>query len=182
MRRSIPLIVIVFALACPLNGCKDKPNTRAQQLADTYATQLTTGHTNLKNIGRVQLDSARIDFSFLNATQEKLAQLRSLTQENQKVYAELQEPQYSEMAFNLLKKRLWDTGTQVEEMQKALYKEEASYNGRIKGWMSLHRWRIIEADGYIRSFRHVLYFDSAVTRIVGIIDLNDSIPIFRQIE
>lgn len=180
MNRLLYAILTVFLIL--FTACRESNRSRAQRLVDEFTTAYSGAGKQVKAMNKVRLDSARIEYANLSEAQEKLAHAQRLAKENQEILRALQEPQYSEVAYRILKQQLWDTGTAVERIQEELRREERAHKSRVPGWMCLHRFRVTEPDGYMRFYQYILYFDPALSRISGLIDLNDSIPLYKSLE
>lgn len=180
MKQIIYIILTVFLIL--FTACTVSERKRAQQLTDEFDTQFMEGNRSLKPIGKVHLDSARVEFLYLPETRERMKVARLLAAENQACLKALQQPVTDESTYRELTRRLWDTGTNAKEAQQELLEDERKHDARVSGWMALHRFRIIDPGGQMKLHQYVLYFDSAVTRIRGVINLNDSLPEFRELK
>ncbi len=180
MKPLLYVILTVFLILCTAS-CRDDRRERAQHLADAFAASHADTSSTVKALAGVRLDSARLEYSYLPSTHEKLGRAHRLAEENRRILASLQAPQYSPVVFEMLRRQLWDTGTAVEQIREELMREERAYEARRPGWMAFYRFRVRRNDGYMRFFQYMLYYDEAVTRIEGVVDMNDSLPVYRAI-
>ncbi len=179
MKVYLYAILTVFLILCTAS-CRESLRERAQRLADSFSASYADSTSTVKALASVRLDSARIDYVYLPSTLEKLERAQRLAKENQEILASLQQPQYSPVVFEMLKQQLWETGTAVDRIKEEIMREERAYNGKVPGWMAFYRFRVLREDGYMRFYQYVLYFDEEATRIKGIIDMNDSLPVYRE--
>ncbi len=177
MKRLLYAILTVFLIL--FTACSESDYKKAQQLTDAFDASFLKENQSVKAIGKVHLDSARIEYIHLASTQEALQRARRLSEENKQCLDALKQPVVSEVAYRILTKQLWDTGKAVEELQKQLMQEERTYKARVPGWMTYHRFRVVGKDGKMTLRQYILYFDLTVDRISGLVNLNDSIPIYR---
>lgn len=180
MKRILYTILTVFLIL--FTACGESHRERAQGLVDAFDATYLEGNRSVKSVGKVRLDSARLDFIYLPQVKERMERARRLAAENKECLEALQQPVASEVAYQILTKQLWETGNAVQKLQEQLLQEERTYNPRIPGWMTMHRFRVIGKDGKMKFYQYVLYFDPAVTRISGMIDLNDSVPVFQPVK
>ncbi|MGI6220196.1 MAG: hypothetical protein ACOYJE_10200 [Bacteroidaceae bacterium] len=180
MKAYLYAILTVFLILCTAS-CQESLRKKAQRLADSFSATYADSTSTVKALANVRLDSARIEYIHLSSTHEKVERIQRLAKENQEILASLQQPQYSPVVFEMLKKQLWDTGTAVERLRGEITREERAYDGRVPGWMTFYRFRVLRKDGYMRFYQYMLYFDEDVTRITGLVDMNDSLPVYREI-
>lgn len=180
MKPYLYTILTVFLILCTAS-CGESERERAQHLAESFAATYADSLSTVKALDKVRLDSARVEYVYLPSTREKVERAQRLAKENHEILTSLQQPQYSAVVDALLRRQLWETGTAVEQLKAEILREEQAYDGRVPGWMALYRFRVLRNDGYMRFYQYMLYYDEAVTRIKGLIDLNDSLPVYREL-
>lgn len=171
------LLVISFAF---LTACGESDLKRAERLVNNFDATEIPHARGLKAIGRIRLDSASVQYGHLPSTVLRIREAKTLSVENQEVLVELKRPVASEVAYNILRQRLWETGTRVQELQAQLSADEKRYKSRIPGWMAYHRFRTLNTSGAMRMHEYLIYFDKEVTRITAIVNLSDSLPIYHK--
>ncbi|MFA6872984.1 MAG: hypothetical protein WCQ86_03255 [Bacteroidaceae bacterium] len=178
MKRILYILLIIsFAF---LTACGESDLKRAERLVNEFDATEIPYAKGLKAIGRIRLDSASIQYAHLPAVVSQIHEAKILSAENQEVLAELKRPIASEVAYNILRQRLWQTGTRVEELQSQLAANERQYKPRIPGWMVYHRFRTLKTNGAMRMHEYLIYFDKGITRITAIVNLSDSLPTYRK--
>jgi hypothetical protein len=122
-----------------------------------------------------------VKLPYRKEVQGLVSQLNKATADNQRVYAEIKKGGTSYTVYNIMADELRRTDSQAHILQSEINNIEKSYNPRIPGWMTMHRFRIIQKNGYMKLFQYIFYFDSQVTKITGYINLSDSVPIYQQL-
>ena len=177
--KRILYTLLIIGLAF-LTACGESDLKRAERLVDEFDATEIPHARGLKAIGRIRLDSASVQYGHLPSTISRIREAKTLSAENQEVLAELKRPVASEVAYNILRQRLWETGTRVQELQTQLSADERQYKPRIPGWMVYHRFRTLNASGAMKMHEYLIYFDKEVTRITAIVNLSDSLPTYRK--
>lgn len=177
MKRILYTILTVFLIL--FTACGESERKRAQRLTDEFEASFLNENRSVKAVAKVRLDSARVEFLYLPKTQERLVRANRLAAENREAQKALHQPAMSGVAYEIFTKQLWDTGEEVERIRQQLLEEERRYNPRVPGWMTFHRFRGIANDGTMKLYQYILYFDPEVTAIRAVINLNDSMPVYR---
>lgn len=178
--KNIIYIIISITL---LTACGNTKDQKALAIVSKYEHQLCKpyGYTGFKQLGRVSLDSAEVKLPYRKEVQGLVSQLNKVTADNQRVYAEIKKGGTSYAVYNIMADELRRTDSQAHILQAQINEMEKSYNPRIPGWMTMHRFRIIQKNGYMKLFQYIFYLDPQVTKITGYINLSDSIPIYQQL-
>ncbi len=177
MKQILYTILTVFFLL--FSACTDNERKRAQRLTDEFDASFLEGNQSVKAVGRIRLDSARVEFLYLPDTRDRLQKVMDLVEENKKIQQAIRLPGLTEVSYNIYSKQLWETGDEAERIQRQLMEQERNYDPRIPGWMSYHRFRVIGKDGAMKLYQYVLYFDPQVRKIQAVLDMNDSVPVYR---
>lgn len=180
MKRILYTILTVFLIL--FTACSESERKRAQRLTDEFDASFLKENRSVKAVGKVRLDSARVDFLYLSRTQERLERGKRLVAENKEALEALQQPVMSQVAYEIFSRQLRETGEEAQRIQQQLMEEERSYNSRIPGWMAFHRFRVIANNGEMKLYQYMLYFNPEVTKIQAVIDLNDSVPVYRTLK
>jgi|GEM_PF-3272019 len=178
MKRILYTLLIVGLVF--LTACGESDLKRAERLVDEFDAIEVPHAKGLKPIGRIRLDSASVQYNHISSTISRIREAKTLSAENQEALSELKKPIASEVAYNILRQRLWETGTRVQALQAQLSADEKQYKPRISGWMAYHRFRTLNIRGAMRMHEYLIYFDSKVTRITAIVNLSDSFPTYRK--
>ena len=176
-------IIYIIILAALLTACGNVKDQKALKIVTQYERQICKpyGYKGFKQLGHVTLDSAEVKLPYRKDVQGMIKQIDKAKTDNSRAYKELKNGVSDYTVYNILADELRRTDSQARILQTQINNMEKSYNPRISGWMAMHRFRIIQKNGYMKLFQYIFYFDPEVTKITGYINLTDSIPIYQQL-